>query len=65
MLSQSATVLEADNGKSYLKLTAGDKLQINVKDSSLRNEKTVKLLRIIVDNKLSFEPHLKKIFEKI
>ena len=41
MLSQSATVLKADNGKSYVKLTAGDRLQINAKDSSLRNEKTV------------------------
>ena len=56
MLSQSATVLEADNGKSYLKLTAGDKLQINVTDSSLGNEKTIKLHGIIVDNKLSFKP---------
>ena len=62
MLFQSATVLEADNGKFYLKLTAGEKLQINVKDSSLKNEKTVKLHGIIVDNKLSFEPHLKKVF---
>ena len=41
MLSQSAVVLEADNGRSYVKLTAGDRLQINAKDSSLRNEKTV------------------------
>ena len=35
------------------------------KDSLLRNEKTVKLLGITVDNKLSFEPHLKKLFLKI
>ena len=63
MLSQSATVLEADsNGKFCLKLTAGDKLQINVKDKSLRNEKTVKLHGIILDNKLCFEPHLKEVF---
>lgn len=41
MMSQSAAVLKADNGKSYVKLTAGDRLQINAKDSSLRNEKTV------------------------
>ena len=65
MLSQSAVVLEADNGRSYVKLTAGGRLQINAKDSSLRNEKTVKLLGITVDNKLSFEPHLKKLFLKI
>ena len=65
MLSQSAAVLEADNGRSYVKLTAGDRLQINAKDSSLRNEKTVKLLGITVDNKLSFELHLKKLFKKI
>ena len=38
-------------------LTTDDCLQINVKGSYLRNEKTGKLLAITVD-KLSFEPDL-------
>ena len=38
-------------------LTTDDCLQINVKGSYLRNEKTVKLLAITVD-KPSFEPDL-------
>ena len=35
-----------------------NKLKINYKGSPISNEKIVKLLRVTVDNKLSFEPHL-------
>lgn len=39
-------------------LTADNIMQINV-------EGNVKLLGITADNKLSFEPHLSKIYEKV
>ena len=39
-------------------LTTDNKLKINLKGSAISNEKIVKLLGVIVDNKLSFEPHL-------
>ena len=46
-------------------LTTDNKLKINVKGSAISNEKIVKLLRVTVDNKLSFEPHLNLICKKV
>ena len=46
-------------------LTTDNKLKINVKGSAISNEKIVKLLRVTVDNKLSFEPHLNLVCKKV
>ena len=42
-----------------------NKLKINYKGSPISNEKIVKLLRVTVDNKLSFEPHLDLVCKKV
>ena len=46
-------------------LTANDSLKMNVKGSLLSSEKTVKVLGIIVDNKLSPEQHINKVCKKV
>ena len=46
-------------------LTTDNKLKINVKDSPISNGKIVKLLGVTIDNKLSFESHLKLVFKKV
>ena len=51
--------LKANSGKSHVMLTTDNKQKINVKGSPISNKKIVKLLGLTVDNKLSFEPHLK------
>lgn len=40
-------------------------MQINVDGNVISNEKTFKLLEIIVDNQLSFYRHLSKIYKKV
>lgn len=40
-------------------------MQINVDGNVMSNEKTFKLLEIIVDNQLSFYRHLSKIYKKV
>ena len=57
--------LEANSGKSHVMLTTDSKLKINVKDSPISNGKIVKLLGVTIDNKLSFESHLKLVFKKV
>ena len=56
--------LKANNGKSHIILTTDHKLKINFMDSLICNEKIVKLLAVIFDNKLSFEPHLNLVSKK-
>ena len=56
---------KADSGKSHVMLTANDSLKMNVKGSLLSSEKTVKVLGIIVYNKLSPEPHINKVCKKV
>ena len=46
-------------------LTTDNKLKINVKDSPISNGKIVKLLGVTIDNKLSFESHLKLVCKKV
>ena len=50
-------------------LTTVNKLKINVKDNLISYEKILNLLRVTVDNKLSFELHLnfecKKVSQKL
>ena len=58
-------MLKANSGKSYVMITTVNKLKINVKSSPTSNEKIVKLLRVKVDNKLSFVPHLNLVCKKI
>ena len=57
--------LESNSGKSHVMLTRDDKLKINVKDSPISNGKIVKLLGVTIDNKLSFESHLKLVCKKV
>ena len=45
-------------------LTTNDGLQINVKDSLLSNEKSVKLQGMTVDKKLSYQLYLNVICKK-
>ena len=45
-------------------LTTDNMVQVKV-GGNISNEKTVKLLGITVDNKLSFEDHLNKICKKL
>ena len=57
--------LKTNNGKSHIILTTDHKLKINFMGSLICNEKIVKLLAVIVDNKLSFEPHLNLVSKKV
>ena len=57
--------LKANIGKSHVMLTTDNKLKINIKGSPMSNEKIVKLLRLAVDYKLSFEPHLNLVCKKV
>ena len=57
--------LKANSGKSNIMLTTDKKLKINVKGSSISNEKTVNLLGVTVNNKFSFEPHLNLVCKKV
>ena len=58
---------KANSGKSHVMLTTdnNNKLEINVKGSPISNEKTVKLLGVTVDNKLSFEPHFNLVCKRV
>ena len=51
------------NSEAHVMLTTDNKL--NVKGSPISNQKIVKLLRVTVDNKLSFEPHLNLVCKKV
>ena len=51
--------------KSYVMLTTDNIVQVNVGANITRNEITVTLLGITVDNKLLFELHLNKICKKV
>ena len=46
-------------------LTTDNMVQVNDGGNIVNNEKTVKLLGIIVDSKISFEPHLSKLCKKV
>ena len=46
-------------------LRTDNKLKVNVKGSPISNDKMIKLLGVTVDNKLSFEPHLNLVCEKV
>ena len=46
-------------------LTTDNELKININGSLINNEKIVKLLRVTVDNKLSFEPHLNLVCKNV
>ena len=58
-------MLKANSGKSYVMITTGNKLKINVMSSPISNEKIIKLLGVIVGNKLSFVPHLNLVCKKM
>ena len=53
------------NSEAHVMLTTDNKLKINVRGSPISNQKIVKLLRVTVDNKLSFEPHLNLVCKKV
>ena len=57
--------LKANNGKSHIMLTTDNKRKIIVKGSQISNKKTVELLEVTVDHKLSFEPHLNLVCKKV
>ena len=56
---------QANSGNSYVMLTTDNKLKIKVKGSPISNENIVNLLGVTVDNKLSFEPHLNLVYQKV
>ena len=57
--------LKANSGKYDVMLTTDNKLKINVMDSLISNGIIVKLLGVIVDKKLSFEPLLNLVCKKV
>ena len=57
--------LQANSGNSYVMLTTDNKLKIKVKGSPISNENIVNLIGVTVDNKLSFEPHLNLVYQKV
>ena len=56
---------KANSGKCQVMLRTDNKLKVNVKGSPISNDKMIKLLGVTVDNKLSFEPHLNLVCEKV
>ena len=57
--------LKVNSTRPHVMLTTDNIVQVNVGGNIISNEKTVKLLGITVENKLSFEPHLNKICKKL
>ena len=57
--------LKANSTKSPVMLATNNIVQADFWGNIMSNEKTVKLLGMIVDNKLSFEPHLSNVFKKL
>ena len=56
---------KVNSEKSQVLLTMGDKIKYNVGRSLICEETTVKLLGITVENKISFEPYLNIVREKV
>ena len=56
---------KANSGKCHVMLRTDNKLKVNVKGSPISNDKMIKLLGVTVNNKLSFEPHLNLVCEKV
>ena len=50
-------ISKLNSGKSHVMSTTDSKPKFNVKGSMINKERTVKLLGVTLNNKLSFEPH--------
>ena len=57
--------IKASSTRSHVILTNATIVQVKAGGNIFINEKTVRLLGITVDNKLSFEPHLNKTCKKV
>ena len=57
--------LKTNNSKYHVMLTADNKLKINVMCSLISNGNIEKLLGVIVDKKLFFDPHLNFVCKKV
>ena len=57
--------LKSNNDKNKLLVTHDKTVSVNIGDETIISETTVKLLGIIIDNKLSFQEHVRKICRKV
>ena len=60
----SVNYLKANPGKSQLLLTSKDEVSINIDDTSIKSSSSKKLLRVLIDNKLTFNEHVSKLCKK-
>ena len=56
--------LKSNNDKNKLLVTHDKTVSVNIGDETIISETTVKLLGITIDNKLSFQEHVRKISKK-
>ena len=57
-------LLKADPEKSDLLTNSAQEIQINIGGMTISNSKSAKLLGIHIDNKLTFEPHVRSLCKK-
>ena len=58
-------LLKANPEKSHLLANSAQEIQINIGEFAISNSKCEKLLDIHIDNKLTFEPHVKSLCKKV
>ena len=56
--------LKANPGKSQLLLTSNDEASIKIDDTDIKSSSSKKLLGVIIDNKLTFNEHVSKLYKK-
>ena len=57
----SMSYLKSNPGKSQLLLTSRDEASIKIDDTDINSSSSKKLLRVIIDNKLTFNEHVSKL----
>ena len=57
-------LLKANSEKSHFLTSSAQEIQINIGGMAISNSKCVKLLGIHIDNKLTFEPHVRSLCKK-
>ena len=56
--------VKANPSKSHLLLTSKEEVSITIKNTTIKNSSSKKLLRVLIDNKLTFKDHVSKLCEK-
>ena len=56
--------LKANPDKSQLLVTSKDEVSIKIDDTNIKSSSSKKLLGVLIDNKLTFNEHVSKLYKK-